>query len=367
MFDETYYAKDALVAAALRLRAQLGRRAPTTRSSPATPTSGPAAGQGRARVRRPPAGRQVGHRDRRAALRADPVRLAVRAGACSARIAVLVLCRIARRMFRSTLLGCIAGLLLAVDGLALVMSRTALLDGILTCVRRCSRSAAWSLDRDWGRRRIADARRRRANSATPPGDRRPDRGPTGRGCGGGRGASPPACSSASRSARSGTACSSSPRSSLMVAVLGLRRAQGDRRPALPRRPRCGSTCGRCVLALVVLPVVVYVASWTGWIVHWGEHGRLLPQLGGRPRPGDDARASASTCRSCPTGSAASGTTTHEAYRFHKNLDSPHPYQSNPWGWLLLARPVAVYYESVKTGAPARAATARARSPRSATR
>ena len=39
--------------------------------------------------------------------------------------------RIGRRLFRSTLLGCIAGLLLAVDGLAFVHSRTALLDPLL--------------------------------------------------------------------------------------------------------------------------------------------------------------------------------------------------------------------------------------------
>ena len=36
--------------------------------------------------------------------------------------------RIARRMTRSTLLGCVAGLLLALDGLEFVLSRTAILD-----------------------------------------------------------------------------------------------------------------------------------------------------------------------------------------------------------------------------------------------
>ena len=43
-------------------------------------------------------------------------------------LSVLLLARIARRLTRSTLLGCVAGLLLAVDGLEFVMSRTALLD-----------------------------------------------------------------------------------------------------------------------------------------------------------------------------------------------------------------------------------------------
>ena len=43
-------------------------------------------------------------------------------------LSVLLLVRIARRMFRSTVLGCAAGLLIALDGLHFVLSRTALLD-----------------------------------------------------------------------------------------------------------------------------------------------------------------------------------------------------------------------------------------------
>src|SRR5215469_12913755 len=43
-------------------------------------------------------------------------------------VAILMLARIVRRMTRSTLLGCVAGLLLALDGLELVLSRTAILD-----------------------------------------------------------------------------------------------------------------------------------------------------------------------------------------------------------------------------------------------
>src|SRR5689334_19691669 len=43
-------------------------------------------------------------------------------------LAILMTARIARRMTRSTLLGCAAGLLLALDGLEFVLSRTAILD-----------------------------------------------------------------------------------------------------------------------------------------------------------------------------------------------------------------------------------------------
>jgi dolichyl-phosphate-mannose--protein O-mannosyl transferase len=46
-------------------------------------------------------------------------------------LTVLVLARLVRRLTGSTLLGCLAGLLLTFDGLHLVMSRTALLDVFL--------------------------------------------------------------------------------------------------------------------------------------------------------------------------------------------------------------------------------------------
>ena len=43
-------------------------------------------------------------------------------------LAILLICRIARRMTRSTLLGCVAGLLMSLDGLEFVLSRTGILD-----------------------------------------------------------------------------------------------------------------------------------------------------------------------------------------------------------------------------------------------
>src|SRR5882672_3722096 len=49
-------------------------------------------------------------------------------GAVCGVLAVLMVTRIARRMFRSTLLGATAGLLMALDGFQLVLSRTAILD-----------------------------------------------------------------------------------------------------------------------------------------------------------------------------------------------------------------------------------------------
>lgn len=71
-------------------------------------------------------------------------------------LSVLMLCRIGRRLFRSTFLGCLAGALLAVDGLHLVMSRTALLDLVLMFFVLAA-FGALLIDRDKARARLADA------------------------------------------------------------------------------------------------------------------------------------------------------------------------------------------------------------------
>ncbi|CAM5288467.1 phospholipid carrier-dependent glycosyltransferase [Streptomyces badius] len=71
-------------------------------------------------------------------------------------ISVLLLCRIGRRLFRSTFLGCLAGLLLAVDGLHFVMSRTALLD-LIVMFFVLAAFGCLVVDRDHARRRLAAA------------------------------------------------------------------------------------------------------------------------------------------------------------------------------------------------------------------
>src|SRR5215471_13572130 len=71
-------------------------------------------------------------------------------------LAILMTARIARRMTRSTLLGCVAGLLLALDGLELVMSRTALLD-IFVMFWVLAAFGCLVIDRDRARARIAAA------------------------------------------------------------------------------------------------------------------------------------------------------------------------------------------------------------------
>ena len=71
-------------------------------------------------------------------------------------LAILMTARITRRMTRSTLLGCVAGLLLALDGLEFVLSRTAILD-IFVMFWILAAFGCLVIDRDRSRARIADA------------------------------------------------------------------------------------------------------------------------------------------------------------------------------------------------------------------
>ena len=87
---------------------------------------------------------------------------------------VAVMVRLARRLTGSTLLGCVAGLLLCFDGLQFVLSRLALLDIFLAFFLLCA-VACLVADRDWGRAAAgaagaagpADDRRRLGAGASP--------------------------------------------------------------------------------------------------------------------------------------------------------------------------------------------------------
>src|SRR5581483_9222581 len=70
-------------------------------------------------------------------------------------LSVLVIARIGRRLTGSTLLGCAAGLLLALDGLELVTSRTAILDIFIMFWILCA-FGCMLVDRDTSRAKLAE-------------------------------------------------------------------------------------------------------------------------------------------------------------------------------------------------------------------
>ena len=180
---------------------------------------------------------------------------------------VLVMCRLVRRVTGSTLLGCVAGLLLGFDGLHLVLSRLALLDIFLAFFILCAVHCLVA-DRDWFRRRLA------ATAASTPaaGWRAPAWGPV-RGllfrpwllAGG-------VCF--------GLAVGTKWTALYPLAAFGLLVWAWSAAPGGPsgcRWPLLRSALVDGVPAfvhLVGVGLVVYVATWTGWLVHAEEYEEL---------------------------------------------------------------------------------------------
>ncbi|CAO5180918.1 Dolichyl-phosphate-mannose--protein mannosyltransferase [Frankia sp. AiPs1] len=250
-------------------------------------------------------------------------------------LAVLVLARAARRMFRSTLLGCFAGLLLAMDGLEFVQSRIGILDiflmtGIVVAV------ACLLLDRDHGRAGLAD----RVTPGSGPRAESPPATSEHRGqwlaelYGPRLGIRPwrLACGVAlglSMGVKWSAAYSIIGLSALALAWdIGARRTGGARRPVLGalRRDLPG-----WLVAFIVVPVIVFLATWTGWFVTDGGWDRT--------RYGHGFVAT------------WHGWWTYqmEVLKFHEGLHQGHAFASHPMSWLVMARPVAYYYSSPAYG------------------
>ncbi|NJP32821.1 dolichyl-phosphate-mannose--protein mannosyltransferase [Micromonospora thermarum] len=243
-------------------------------------------------------------------------------------LSVLLLVRIARRLFRSTVLACAAGLLLALDGFHLVLSRTALLD-IFLLFFVLAAFGALVLDRDARRRRWARALEAGLDPARPGRAGRPPGGwrnwPWWRlaagvlfGC---------AC------AVKWSALYFLPAFALLVILweVGVRRSAGARRPW---RDTLLDEVPWLVLAGLLM-VVTYVATWSGWLLGDEGYYRVIDAQRWPNAPLSDTPV---------IGALANLIEYHKAaYGFHAQLDDPHKYQSWPWQWLLLGRPVAFYW------------------------
>nr|WP_230203301.1 phospholipid carrier-dependent glycosyltransferase [Parafrankia discariae] len=244
-------------------------------------------------------------------------------------LAVLVLTRTARRMFRSTVLGCFAGLLLTLDGLEFVQSRIGILD-IFLMTGLVLALACLVLDRDHGRAALA------ARVAAGP----PSGGPPSRAAErfvryGPRAGLRPwriaagLCLGASMGVKWSALYTLVGLAALALAWdVGARRTAGARRPvrgALRRDLPAWSGC------YILLPIVTFLATWTGWFVTDGGYDRHLH--------GDGFFA------------AWHGWWDYQQaiLDFHEHLDAPHVAQSTPLSWLVLARPVVYAYDSPKLG------------------
>jgi dolichyl-phosphate-mannose-protein mannosyltransferase len=238
-------------------------------------------------------------------------------------LAVLILIRVTRRLFRSTVLGLFAGLLMALDGMELVLSRTALLD-IFLMFFILAAFACLVMDRDARRRRWLRAMDNGLDPSDPTRAGRPK-------------------TSWRRSipwwrlaAAVMTGCAMSVKWSalwyivlffvlIIIWEIGTRRSAGVEHPV---RDALLDEAGWVILFGVVIGAV-YLASWTGWFVTDTGWGRTVA-------PGTN-----------PVWGALDNLYKYhrQALHFHDTLTAHHDYQSWPWQWLLLGRPVAFYYSS----------------------
>ena len=240
-------------------------------------------------------------------------------------LAVLILTRTAIRLFRSTVLGAAAGLLMAFDGFQLVLSRLAILD-IFVLFFVLAAFSCLVVDRDRRRLRWLSAMENGVDPAL--------RGKAGR----------PGFTWAGvpwwrlgGAVMLGCACGVKwsgifylPVFLLLILLweVGTRRHAGVRRPW---RDALLDEIGWLAL-FVVVTIGTYLATWTGWFLTdtgWKRH-YFANELGRTELPFIGALQNLYFYH-------------RDALGFHSTLASPHPYQSWPWQWLLLGRPVAIYY------------------------
>ncbi|MGW3498656.1 dolichyl-phosphate-mannose--protein mannosyltransferase [Streptomyces sp. NPDC001020] len=246
-------------------------------------------------------------------------------------LSVLMLCRTGRRLFRSTLLGCLAGTLMAVDGLHVVMSRTALLD-LVVMFFALAAFGCLLIDRDHARARLAAALPVDEDGRARPDARTGDHAGTG-----------------IRPWRLATGlflglAASTKWNGLyflaFFAILTLLWDVGSRRVAGARHPYRAvlrKDFGWSALSLVPVAVMTYLATWTGWFLSDNGYGRHWA---------DDRGG---TWSWIPAPLRSLWHYEYGVYQFNVGLHTPHTYESNPWSWLVLGRPVLFHYQSPKPG------------------
>jgi len=241
-------------------------------------------------------------------------------------VAVWLIVLITRRLTGSTLLGVIAGGLMAIDGSAIVMSRVSILDNILM-VLTLTAFYLVVLDRQWARKRLTAW----VNTRTALG-REFSWGPT-----------------------------LWWRPWLILAALTFGAASGVKwsgvwflaafalfvviMDAVDRR-KLGIQMwfsaavlkqGPAAFVLMVpIALLTYLATWTGWIVTKGGYMRTLIET--HPQ-----QAATGLWSWAPAWLQDLWAYHQSAYGFHVGMSTPHPYQANPLIWLFMIRPTSMYY------------------------
>ena len=232
-------------------------------------------------------------------------------------VSILMTARIARRMTRSTMLGCVAGLLVALDGLELVLSRTAILD-IFVMFWVLAAFGLLVIDRDRTLARLQDA----AATAGPRDLAGPKLGVRWLRIAAG------VCL--------GAACASKWTGLyFLIAFAGLAIVwdMGARRAAGYPNWLAGGLRGDVKWLpawFLAVPAIIYTVSWSGWFAT-GD--------------GYDRNWAASAGNHTPVWSTLDSwyQYNHWMLQFGLGLHSYQSYKSDPLGWLALARPISFYW------------------------
>lgn len=248
--------------------------------------------------------------------------------------AVFLLFLVGKRLSGSTTVGVVAAFLLAIDGLGIVMSRVALLDDSLMFFVLL---AFWFVlkDRERTRDRILDTVAARA-AARDGADPRPV--PWG-----------PVLWNRpwiiAAGAAAGAACAVKWSGLYVLAGLGIYLVVSDmlarRQAGVGFWPTDAVFRQGPVTFLLFVPValVVYLASWTGWLVTDTGYSRHVA---------DDSPAQGFWAW-VPLAFQSLWRYHVAMYDFHVGLTSAHAYESPAWSWPLLTRPTWMYWDLTQQG------------------
>ncbi|MEV6302269.1 phospholipid carrier-dependent glycosyltransferase [Actinoplanes sp. NPDC051861] len=222
---------------------------------------------------------------------------------------ILILIRVAYRLFHSIVLAGAAGLLMTLDGFQLVLSRTSLLDIFLGLFILMT-FAAMLLDRDHYRRSQL-----RALEQGSPGHTR----------------GVPwwlLVSGVTFGLACGVKWSALFFLPFFAALILTWRFQARRSAGVSGSPIADLGWG---VVSFTLTTVFYLATWAGWFLTDTGYFRHYRAANGMSEP--------------PVLGALLNLMHYhsEAYNFHSGLTKPHDYQSWPWQWLLIGRPVNFWF------------------------
>ncbi|MFF1877809.1 dolichyl-phosphate-mannose--protein mannosyltransferase [Leifsonia sp. NPDC058230] len=246
-------------------------------------------------------------------------------------LAVLVVFLIARKLFRSTILATVAGVLMAVDGHAIVMSRVALLDNSVMFVALLAFGCIL-LDRDWFATRLAAAVGRDREKGGDP-------------------AWGPVlwwrpwliAAGVLTGLCAGVKWSGFYFLAFFAVYTVVVDAVARRRVGLPFwiSGAVLKQAPATFVLMVPIALVAYVSTWAGWIFTSGGYYRNWAQATHLEWTG--------ALNWVPLWLQNLWHYQTEMYNYSINLHVSHPYQSNPLTWLFMIRPTSMYYEGSTLG------------------